>query len=45
MEGTRGQFRLIAVDKDGREQALDYGVEMLEGGKVRVTKPQKKDQE
>ncbi len=41
MEGTRGRFRLIAIDKDGQEQALDYGIEMLEGGKVRVTNPQK----
>jgi hypothetical protein len=41
MEGTRGRFRLIAIDKNGQEQALDYGIEMLEGGKVRVTKPQK----
>jgi hypothetical protein len=45
MEGTRGRFRLIAIDKNGQEQALDYGIEMLEGGKVRVTKPQKKGQE
>ncbi len=39
MEGTRGHFQLIVIDKNGREQRLDYEVEMLEGGKVKVTKP------
>lgn len=45
MEGTRGRFRLIVIDKGGQEQELVYGIEMLEGGKVRVIKPQKKGQE
>lgn len=41
MNGTRGHFQLIAVDKNGQEQKLTYTVEMLEGGKVKVTKPSK----
>jgi hypothetical protein len=41
MNGTRGHFQIIAVDKSGREEKLTYEVEMLEGGKVRVTKPPK----
>lgn len=41
MNGTRGHFQIIAVDKSGREQKLTYDVEMLEGGRVRVTKPPK----
>src|SRR5207253_369193 len=39
MEGPRGHFQIIAVDKNGQTQKLTYGVEMLEGGKVRVAKP------
>jgi Bacterial SH3 domain len=39
MEGARGHFQIIAVDKNGQTQELTYGVEMLEGGKVRVAKP------
>lgn len=39
MEGTRGNFQIIAVDKNGQAQKLAYDVEMLEGGKLRVTKP------
>lgn len=39
MEGSRGHFQIIAVDKNGQTQKLTYGVEMLEGGKVRVAKP------
>lgn len=41
MNGTRGHFQIIAVDKNGREQKLTYTVEMLEGGRVRVTKQPK----
>jgi Bacterial SH3 domain len=39
MEGTRGHFQIISVDKNGQTQKLTYDVEMLEGGKVKVTKP------
>ncbi|MGH9935263.1 MAG: SH3 domain-containing protein [Blastocatellia bacterium] len=41
MEGTRGHFELVTVDKNGQTQKLIYNVEMLEGGKVRVVKPLK----
>jgi uncharacterized protein YgiM (DUF1202 family) len=41
MEGTRGHFQLLTIDKSGQQRKLTYGVEMLEGGKVRVTKPPK----
>jgi uncharacterized protein YgiM (DUF1202 family) len=39
MEGPRGHFQIVALDKNGQTQKLTYGVEMLEGGKVRVAKP------
>jgi SH3 domain-containing protein len=39
MDGSRGYFQIITVDKSGQTQKLTYGVEMLEGGKVRVAKP------
>ncbi len=39
MEGTRGQFHLIVIDKDKQRQKLVYEIEMLEGGKVNITKP------
>jgi len=39
MQGTRGHLQIITVDKNGQTQKLDYSVEMLEGGKVKVTKP------
>jgi hypothetical protein len=39
MDGARGYFQIIVVDKSGQTQKLTYGVEMLEGGKVRVAKP------
>jgi hypothetical protein len=42
MAGTRGGFQLIVIDKDKREQRLDYGIEMLEAGRVKVTKPARK---
>jgi hypothetical protein len=42
MQGTRGAFQLIVIDKDKQPQRLDYGIEMLEGGRVKVTKPAKK---
>jgi uncharacterized protein YgiM (DUF1202 family) len=39
MEGARGQFEIVAVDKNGQTQKLTYSVEMPEGGKLRVVKP------
>jgi hypothetical protein len=39
MNGSRGYFQIITVDKNGQTHNLTYGVEMLEGGKVRVAKP------
>jgi len=39
MDGSRGYFQFFAVDKNGQTNNLTYGVEMLEGGKVRVAKP------
>ncbi len=41
MEGTRGGFTVHALGKDGNPITLDYGVEMLDGGRVKVTKPAK----
>ncbi len=38
MDGSRGYFQFFAVDKNGQTYNLTYGVEMLEGGKVRVAK-------
>lgn len=38
MDGSRGYFQIIAVDKNGQTQKLTYGVELLEGGKLRVAK-------
>src|SRR5262249_29832244 len=38
MDGARGYFQIVAVDKNGQTHNLTYGVEMLEGGKVRVAK-------
>jgi uncharacterized protein YgiM (DUF1202 family) len=39
MDGPHGQFQIITVDKTGRTKKLTYGVELLEGGKVKVAKP------
>lgn len=39
MDGDRGHFQIIAVDKNGQTQKLTYDVEMLAGGKVRIAKP------
>src|SRR5262245_10485332 len=38
MDGARGYFQIVAVDKNGQTHNLTYGVEMLEGGNVRVAK-------
>jgi hypothetical protein len=42
MEGTRGSFQITALDQAGQPQQRDYTVEMLGGGKLKVTKPLKK---
>jgi hypothetical protein len=39
MDGPRGHFEIIAVDKNGQTKKLSYGVEVLEGGKVKISKP------
>ncbi|MGH9847949.1 MAG: hypothetical protein ACREEM_55390, partial [Blastocatellia bacterium] len=39
MEGTRGSFRVMALDKAGQLQPRDYVLEMRDGGDVKVTKP------
>ncbi len=40
MEGTRGRFELNVLDKNGQFQKFTYGIEMLDGGKIKVAKPQ-----
>jgi hypothetical protein len=42
MQGTRGRFQLTAVDKKGQPSKIEYSVEMLEGGKVRVNRAVKR---
>lgn len=39
MEGQQGTFRINAIDKNDQKQELEYKVELLSGGKVKVTKP------
>lgn len=39
MEGTRGSFRVMALDQAGQLQARDYSIEMLDGGNLKVAKP------
>ncbi|HEX5081628.1 MAG TPA: SH3 domain-containing protein [Blastocatellia bacterium] len=39
MDGPRGRFEIIAVDKNGQTRKLSYGIELLDGGKVKVAKP------
>jgi uncharacterized protein YgiM (DUF1202 family) len=39
MEGQQGSFRINAIDKNDQKQELEYNVELLSGGKVKVTKP------
>jgi hypothetical protein len=39
MEGSRGQFSITAIDKkDGQASGVSYAVELLEGGKAKVTR-------
>ncbi|MFN0086426.1 MAG: SH3 domain-containing protein [Blastocatellia bacterium] len=45
MEGTRGSFRLTAIRPaggNGQPAQQDYAIEMLDGGRVKVTRAQKK---
>lgn len=42
MQGTKGTFQFDALDKNRQAQSLTYSLEMLDGGKVKVTKPAKK---
>jgi uncharacterized protein YgiM (DUF1202 family) len=44
MEGSRGTFQVQALDKDGQAHPVNYSIEMLEGGKLRVAKVVPKDQ-
>lgn len=41
MEGTRGGFSIDAIDQGGQQQKREYAIEMLDGGRVKVTKPPK----
>ena len=38
MEGSRGQFSLTVLDKAGQASKVDYAIEILEGGKAKVTR-------
>ena len=38
MEGSRGQMSITALDKAGQPSKVDYTIEMLEGGKAKVTR-------
>lgn len=39
MDGQQGTFLINTIDKNDQKQALEYKVELLSGGKVKVTKP------
>jgi Bacterial SH3 domain len=39
MEGTRGAFRVPALDPSGQTHPRDYTLEMRDGGDIKVTKP------
>ncbi len=39
MNGQQGTFTLNVIGKDGQKQDIEYTVELLSGGKVKVTKP------
>jgi len=38
MEGQQGRFSIVVLDKNGQKKELEYNVELLSGGKVKVTK-------
>lgn len=42
MQGTQGTFQLNVFDKSKKLQSLTYKLEMLDGGKVKVVKPDRK---
>jgi hypothetical protein len=42
MEGQKGQFQLNSIDRNKQLQLLTFGVEMLPGGLVKITKPTQK---
>ena len=42
MSGTRGQFQIDVLDKDKQIHPITYNIEMLEGGRVKVTRAGKK---
>jgi uncharacterized protein YgiM (DUF1202 family) len=42
MDGPKGQFQLNAIDQNKQLQLRTYGVEILAGGNVKVTKPARK---
>lgn len=39
MDGQQGTFRFNAIGKNDEKQTLEYAVEILSGGKIKVTKP------
>lgn len=39
MDGQQGTFRITAIEKNNQAHELEYKVELLPGGKVKVTKP------
>lgn len=42
MQGTKGTFQFEALDKNRQAQSQTYSLEMLDGGKIKVIKPNKK---
>ncbi len=38
MDGTKGKFDIITIENDDRKQTLSYSIEILDGGKIRVSK-------
>jgi hypothetical protein len=38
MEGTRGRLKVPAIDKNNESKVVTYDIEMLDGGKVKVTR-------
>jgi hypothetical protein len=39
MDGQRGQFRLKTIDKENQARELEYEVQIVERGRVKVSKP------
>ena len=39
MNGQQGKFTVSVIGKDDQKQEVEYAVELLSGGKVKVTKP------